>query len=80
MYPPARRALQALHIRRGDERGENVARSVHQIGTQLPRVVALDEAPQASVLDRAKVHMYGITVHIASVFRAAPLEHRRGAR
>lgn len=68
MYPPARRPSHAVHVRRGDERCEDVARPVDQIGAQLPRIVVLDEALQASVLDGAKIHpqlMYCITVRFA---------------
>ncbi len=35
---------------------EDVACSIHQIGAQLPRVVILDKAPQASMFDGANIH------------------------
>ncbi len=73
MYPPSRwrTVPEHLHILGDNQRRQDIADPVHQIGPQPLGLIVLDEAFEAPVAHGSNNHLltvYGITVRLASPF------------
>ncbi len=75
MHPPARWCSlpEHLHILSDNQRRQDIADPVHQIGPEALGLIVLDEAFQAPVAHGSNNHLllvYGIAVRLASSFLA----------
>ena len=72
MHPPSRRSRtpKPAHIFRQNQRGQDIAYPLHQVGPQAFGLIVFYEALQTPVAHGSDNHLllvYGITVHIARV-------------
>lgn len=85
MHSPARRRSfpEHLHILGHDQRRQDIADPVHQIGPEALGLIVLDEAFEPPVAYGSNNHLlvvYGITVRFASAFSATSLQGKRPLR
>ncbi|HEV2336604.1 MAG TPA: hypothetical protein VGS13_13965 [Stellaceae bacterium] len=57
MNPPARRALDAFHIRSSDQRRQDIPEAANQIVPDAAGIIIVDEAIQAAMTNASDPHI-----------------------